>query len=315
MYVREKGSASSMDITVSRLNERMALRVPSELPLGLVFIVGRIEGMQPFSGRPDEVALKLTEGEHTLPCRLPIQVVEEMQLAGHERVRAGGHLVFDPRQARYYLLARDIEVLPSDPDAVPQAASVEPPTETIVETLVKEQASPSALAPGELPPWVRQLAPPEIQAELGLLSTESAHGAPEGQVEDDDFQLPPLPPEIVDYLSAAIDSDQDVELTPGVFDELAPVELHEPAPLPPQPVYSKPNLEIENVEERRPLAPKASRPERVVQDEGQGSTLLPLSSQQITLVLLASIFGFLFLVLLVLLIIALAGGFVLPLPA
>jgi hypothetical protein len=303
-----------MDITVSRLNERMALRVPSELPLGLVFIVGQIEGMQPYSGRPDEVALQLTEGEHTLPCRLPSQVVDEMQLAGHERVRAGGHLVFDPRQARYYLLARDIEVLPFAPDAVPHAIDIKPSEGTTREIVVETRASPTALAPGELPPWVRQLAPPEIQAELGLLAAELDQDGPEAKIEDDDFQLPPLPPEIVDYLSAAIDSDQDVELTPDVFDELAPAERHEPTPSPVLPAYREYDLLLEEVKEKAAIAPRVAVPERAVNDGGQNSSLLPLSSQQITLVLLASIFGFLFLVLLVLLIVALVGGFTLPLP-
>ena len=32
-----------MDISVSHLNRRMALQIPAEFPLGLVFVVGEVE--------------------------------------------------------------------------------------------------------------------------------------------------------------------------------------------------------------------------------------------------------------------------------
>ena len=34
-----------MDISVSRLNNRLALQLPTELPLGLVFVVGTVENI------------------------------------------------------------------------------------------------------------------------------------------------------------------------------------------------------------------------------------------------------------------------------
>ena len=197
-----------MDITVSRLNERMALRVPSELPLGLVFIVGKVEALRPYAPAPGEVALRLADGDHSLLCRLPQQVAEEMQLAGNERVRAGGHLVFDTREARYYLLARDIEVLPPlehEEDAPPPAPAAAP---------IREPDDDGKLVKAELPPWVRQLAPPEFQSEPGSFPAAAEETAP---LEDETI---PLPPALVDYLSQAIDSDQEIELTPTLFHEL-----------------------------------------------------------------------------------------------
>lgn len=313
--MREEGSTRAMDITVSRLNERMALRVPSELPLGLVFIVGQIDKMKPFPTNRDEVALQLVEGEHSLPCRLPQQVVEEMQLVGHERVRAGGHLVFDPRQARYYLLARDIEVLPSEPDMTPPSPPVEPRR-----IITDDDVSPTPVAPGELPPWVRQLAPPEIQAELGLLHSEPELSAGGETSPGGDKFPPPLPPEMVDYLSAAIDSDEDVELTPAVVHELLPRRVEESSAPPPFTFPSRfdrsPDSALDNAQDSVEEPDRAAGIEaEMVPEREAATTPFALSSQQLTLVLLASVFGFLFLVLLVLLIIALSGGFTLPLPA
>jgi hypothetical protein len=206
-----------MDITVSRLNERMALRVPSELPLGLVFIVGQVQAIRPYGPDPEEVALQLADGEHSLPCRLPHQVAEEMQLVGEERVRAGGQLIFDTREARYYLLARDIEVLPSqapsDEDAAPRTLVAGPPA-----------PSDGRLAAGELPPWVRQLAPPEVQSELYVDAVPT-----EADVKHEpDDESASLPPGLIEYLSQAIDSDQDIELTPSLFHEL--IERYEARP-------------------------------------------------------------------------------------
>lgn len=287
-----------MDISVSRLNERMALRVPSELPLGLVFIVGQIQEMRPYRPNPQEVSLQLVEGEHSLPCRLPLQVAEEMQLAGHERVRAGGHLVFDPRQARYFLLARDIEVLPSQPDTLP------PETRRFLAE-IEQRDKQGRLVPGELPPWVRQLAPPEIQAELGLLDPEPEPIGVAASV-DAEADLPSLPPEIVDYLSAAMDSEQDVELTRDVMQDLLPEQPNKPAPVPGPTAY-------QDVEERfTPLPEVDPAAAETARSRPQPLNLTP---QQLTVLLLVGVFGFLFLVLIVLLVLALSAGYTLPFPA
>jgi hypothetical protein len=286
-----------MDISVSRLNERMALRVPSELPLGLVFIVGQIQEMQPYRPNPQEVSLQLVEGEHSLPCRLPLKVADEMQLAGHERVRAGGHLVFDPRQARYFLLARDIEVLPSQPDSLP------PETRRFL-VEIEQRDKQGRPVPGELPPWVRQLAPPEIQAELGLLDPEPAPAGAAASVDVQD-DLPPLPPEIVDYLSAAMDSEQEVELTRDVIHDLLPDQPEKPTPVPASTAYQ------DDEERSAPLPDVDLAPAETAPSRPQP---LNLTSQQLTVLLLVGVFGFLFLVLIVLLVLALSAGYTLPFP-
>lgn len=213
MALQGGGCSAIMDITVSRLNERMALRVPSELPLGLVFIVGQVEAIRPYPQAPGEVALQLIDDDHSLPCRLPQQVAEEMQLAGKERVRAGGHLRFDTREARYYLLARDIEVLPP-PVREDEEDVVEAPLPRTDAAPVQEQSDDGRLVTAELPPWVQQLAPPELQSELGLPAAAAETAVP------NDDELRPLPDALVDYLSQAIDSDQEIELTPSLVHRL-----------------------------------------------------------------------------------------------
>lgn len=206
---QEGGYTWIMDITVSHLNERMALRVPSELPLGLVFIVGQVEAIRPYPQNPEEVTLQLTDEDHSLPCRLPQQVADEMQLSGDERVRAGGHLVFDKREARYYLLARDIEVLPSLVRDDEEETTLPPPAVASV-----QEPEDGHLVAAELPPWVRQLAPPEVQWQLGVSPAPAETDIP---VDD---EVIPLPAALIDYLSQAIDSDQEIELTPSLVHEL-----------------------------------------------------------------------------------------------
>ncbi len=278
-----------MDISVSRLNERMALRVPSALPLGLVFIVGRIEEMGPYLPNPQEVMLHLVEGSHSLICRLPRQVADEMQLVGHERVRAGGQLVFDTREARYYLQARDIEVLPSiAASQLPDAQSLPPETRRFLAE-IEQRDREMQLAPAELPPWVRQLAPPEIQAELGLASLAAAPASEAVVTETEpvtDTSL--IPQEILDFLSAAMDSDEDVELTPDVVGGLAPAVADEDeAALTPS-AYD---------EAAPPDAPQLALPTAT------------LSSRQLTIIAVIALAGFLLLVLAVLLVLAFISGY------
>jgi hypothetical protein len=285
-----------MDISVSRLNERMALRVPSELPLGLVFIVGQIEEMRPYPPNPQEVALQLVEGDHSLPCRLPRQVADEMQLAGRERVRAGGHLVFDTRQARYYLQARDIEVLPAMQP--PDAHSLPPETRRFLAE-IEQRDREVRLAPAELPSWVRQLAPPEIQAELGFVQPEPQR-AYEPAPTEAEAELPLIPQEILDFLSAAMDSDEDVELTPDVMGGLAP--------------EAGDGMSASSYESAGLRAPSAKAPAAGVAGQ-PGPQPLSLSSRQLTMIVVAGLVSFLLLVLIVLLVLALSTGYPLPIPS
>jgi hypothetical protein len=118
--------------------------------------------------------------------------------------------------------------------------------------------------------------------------------------------LPPLPPEIVDYLSAAMDSEQDVELTRDVMQDLLPEQPEKPAPVPASTAYQDdeerfaplPDVDLAAAETAR------SRPQP-----------LNLTPQQLTVLLLVGVFGFLFLVLIVLLVLALSAGYTLPFPA
>ena len=207
-----------MDISVSRLNNRMALQVPGELPLGLVFIVGRVENL----GAPakDSVQFELVDAGYRLRCHLPNAVAEETLLKEKDRVRASGHLTFDSHSAQYQLLARDIEVLAARPTGEE--------TSRAPATAVQRPAGEGSLAPTKLPPWVRKLAPPEVKEELDL---EQEGEEPEQASETDVLEervlaagdLPTeLPPEMVAFLSNAIDSDEEIELTPEMIAEYLP---------------------------------------------------------------------------------------------
>ncbi|NJN43605.1 MAG: hypothetical protein HC806_01945 [Anaerolineae bacterium] len=103
-----------MDISVSQLNHRLALQLPAELPLGLVFVAGVVRHFE----REDELGngrsllstFELEQNGHRLRCKLVQREAERVQLHENMEVRLGGHLTFDPRCAAYYLLARDAEV-------------------------------------------------------------------------------------------------------------------------------------------------------------------------------------------------------------
>lgn len=216
-----------MDISVSHLNRRMALQVPPELPLGLVFIVGHVQNLQEDQREDQTLDLQLRDEQHVLDCRLPKRIVDETLLKEGDRVRMGGQLTFDAQAARYQLFAHHLEVLVSRPQTTapghPTSAGVHGGRQQV------------ALAPPELPHWVRKLAPPEIQRELGFAvesdvpETESATSggremdiptAPTSQTTTDaksaDF-IADLPPDMVRFLSQAIDSEDEIELTPEML--------------------------------------------------------------------------------------------------
>jgi hypothetical protein len=217
-----------MDISVSRLNSRMALQVPPELPLGLVFVVGHATRLYVPRGESNVVAFQLVDGEHRLRTRLPRAVAEETLLAEGDRVRVSGTLAFDPRRAQYYLAASDLEVLPRrDPET-----SLQP-----ILNDARRRAEQLALDRADLPPWVQKLAPPEVQREMAALNRghleEEESAPPEPETAATSTALvqwsadaapprlqPPAPPdeELVDFLSGAMDSQDEVELTPEMID-------------------------------------------------------------------------------------------------
>lgn len=213
-----------MDISVSRLNSRMVLQVPTELPLGLVFVVGEVQNLATPSEEVPYTHFDLVEAGHHLHCRLSPRVAEEVLLKERNSVRAGGHLVFDPHLARYYLLARDLEVLPG---LTPGRTKMAPILED-----VKKRADAAALVRTELPQWVKMLAPPEIQAELGLLEEETAVDTPAGSETPDstdeamDLLAPvgDLPDDMLAFLAEAMESSDDVELTPEMLSHFLPLE-------------------------------------------------------------------------------------------
>lgn len=223
-----------MDISVSRLNNRMALQVPGELPLGLVFIVGRVESLGAPAG--GTVRFELVDAGYRLRCRLPAAVAEETLLKEKDRVRASGHLAFDSHSAQYQLLARDIEVLAAQaPDrekaqqAAAQGAAAQGATPGTAG--VQPQSSVDSVIPTDLPPWVQKLAPPEVKEELGLVQEGEGTEPPSemeaaGASEEEGLKAADtpteLPPEMLAFLSSAIDSDEEIELTPEMIAEYLP---------------------------------------------------------------------------------------------
>lgn len=209
-----------MDIPVSRLNERMAVQVPAELPLGLVFVVGKVENLAVIDedGNPHEFIL--LESDHHLRCRLTDRAAHDVGFKDGDLVRAGGHLAFEPQQASYFLLARDVEILE---EFVPSRS-------TLSEIVAKSKQQPQAagLALAELPTWVKQMAPPEIQEELlasadlpdadsvmeasdsweALEDTETSMAYP-----SEEPALAGLSNDLIEFLSEAMDTTDDVEVT------------------------------------------------------------------------------------------------------
>lgn len=211
-----------MDVSVSRLNGRLASKLPPELPLGLVFVVGNIV-------EKDEDGFVLAEETHQLHCRL----AENMQAQVGDEIRAGGHLMFDPEKLQYYLLARDVEVISVEPASslVGDSRELLAENEGLLSALAAVKARATA-APAEdeetLPIWVQKLAPPEV-----IPPVEQSEGS-SAVVQ----QTAELDEELVTMLSAAMDSDEEMELTPEL---LAPY-LPEP-PEPDEIVKSEPMVE------------------------------------------------------------------------
>ena len=192
-----------MDISVSELNGRLASKLPPELPLGLVFVVGDVVQL-------DEDSFVLAEAKHRLNCRL----TEPNEVRQGDEIRASGHLMFDSNRLQYYLLTRDIEIVTAEPLGVLDDSA----RETIIQdegllsalAEVKDRAavSPDARTGDEMPVWVQKLAPSELQGD---------DGAP-----NEPAQKAELDEELVALLSAAMDSDEEMELTPELLAPYVP---------------------------------------------------------------------------------------------
>lgn len=216
--------SSSMDIPVSRLNQRMALQLPSELRLGMVFVVGIVEGKEPPETGDDIGYFFLAEKRFRVRCLLSEHTTSDTEFVNGDTIRAGGNLAFDPQQAHYYLLAREIEIL--------QQVDSEEPSGSAIMADIDRQSQEAGLVPAELPVWVKQLAPPELMEELGISDPDESDDSDESGAEQDDSDqfdplrqgtnrtMLPMSEELLDFLSLAMDSSDEVELTPEVIAHL-----------------------------------------------------------------------------------------------
>lgn len=206
-----------MDISVSQLNGRLALRLPPELPLGLVFVVGYV-------GLVEEDHFVLVEESHQLVC----QSVEPVHLNSGDEIRASGHLMFDRKALQFFLLARDIEILTLEAAPAVDLHSRELLAESkdLLSALsaVKARAVVAPAAADEnVPVWVQKLAPPEAQVNQPDASlAEEERGFRRTAVLDD---------ELVAMLSAAMDSDDEMELTPELLAPYVPEVPDAPVPV------------------------------------------------------------------------------------
>lgn len=222
-----------MDISVAHLNNRLALQLPTQLPLGLVFVQGTVRNLT----RPEVPLVRgrttfplwfnLIEGGYSIRCFLSARAVEETLLQDGDRIRAGGHLIFDVQQAHYQLLARDVEIvadelatglMDQDNRAVPSAlvkylADVKKRADAAQMMQKTDAAEESRLVREELPGWVKRLAPPEVQAEKGKVGGES--------IKTTEQRDSALDNEVLRFLSAAMEGVHDVELTPDLLGEVA----------------------------------------------------------------------------------------------
>jgi len=215
-----------MDVTVSHLNNRLALQLPTELPLGLVFVVGAVEELtQAKNGRSSQVRFALAEQAYRVNCILSPRAANEVALREGMTIRAGGHLAFDPQWAGYYLLVRDVEIVqtPVAEEAVLPATEPMPEDRTAVAAIladIKRRSDAAHLAQADLPPWVQKIAPPEVQAEM-LEEQPHVPEAPPPVSKPLSATKPALDTDLLARLSAAMDSDEDVELTSDMLVDFA----------------------------------------------------------------------------------------------
>lgn len=219
-----------MDISVERLNNRLAMRLPAELPLGLVFVSGTLVELESRSGGADRSAVQFTleEGGYRLRCVLQDASRSEAELHRGALVRAGGHLAFDALEADYVLLARDVEIvgeidLPPEDDIILELGGLDSMTATPLLAELNRRAAVYGLSPAEVPSWVAALAPAAVKAEMVTAGTSQPVARSAAQSPD----APPLNAELVAAISAALEQGEDVELTREFLRQYVPVE---PAP-------------------------------------------------------------------------------------
>lgn len=216
-----------MDISVSRLNHRLALQLPKGLPLGLVFVTGVVDSVNELpieegvNGRIRHIEFDLVEDDYLLHCILTQSAANPTTVWEGEKVRVGGHLVFDPRHANYFLTTHDVEIIFVDEKIDPlfseDSLALVHEQKALADALagVKRRSQVAEqLEPAELPIWVKKIAPLEVRESLGIEDDE---------LQDLDIDLADLPvmsgdgavlPEkMVSDLGAAMEGKEDVVLT------------------------------------------------------------------------------------------------------
>ncbi|MEM7118524.1 MAG: exodeoxyribonuclease VII large subunit [Chloroflexota bacterium] len=231
-----------MDISVSHLNQRLAVQLPARLPLGLVFVVGRVENVQLVTGRRLEalrsngrssrVQFDLVDKMHNVRCELSARTAAEVDLEEGDEVRASGHLVFDPYHADYFLLARDIDLVEEEqeefvPEVVEATEQIGRTALTPILADIKKRSEAAKLAPTEdMPYWVKKMAPPEFQPEMLPEAEEEEETAvsPTNGYQSEPLDLD-LDDGLIEFLSQAMDSEETVELTPSLLSEYPAASL------------------------------------------------------------------------------------------
>lgn len=223
-----------MDIPVSQLNRRLGVQLPSELPLGLVFVVGVVADLDLLAdGR---LRFWLSEEEFRISCVLTVRAAAETDLAEGDEVRAGGHLAYDERLAGYVLLARDVDVVqPVADTAVPPLPKTDQAALRELLSEVSRRSQTAVTIPPEMPGWVQRLAPEGAFLEgasegafKGALEggLELAAKGPEDDLSKVEVKRPSfadqfeLNEEMITFLSHAMDQDEDVELNSDLLREL-----------------------------------------------------------------------------------------------
>ncbi|MCP4419979.1 MAG: exodeoxyribonuclease VII large subunit [Chloroflexi bacterium] len=200
-----------MDISVSHLNGRLAQKLPPELPLGLVFVVGEVAEL-------DNRHFVLLEGSHRLSCRAEEEITA---VAVGDEVRVSGHLMFDDRRLQYYLRVGDIERMTQEPldqlgsDSRELLSANDGLLSALAEVKARAAVAPTEPVEGEgvLPVWVQKMAPAE--ANIDVVQDDKV-----GHVGREDE----LNAGLVTMLSKAMDSDEEMELTPELLAPYLPME-------------------------------------------------------------------------------------------
>lgn len=223
-----------MDISVSQLNNRLSLQLPAELPLGLVFVAGRVcdlvyESEDGDNGRQPQAHFILEQDRHSLRCDLKLRPGDSVTFEEGAQIRVGGHLAFDTQQLQYYLQARDVEVIGVDDqvlEANGNARDLAQGDEALLSALagIKRRSELAQQTQSDLPIWVKKLAPEAVK-ESELLESGPLEDVPLEEEEEDyagQTDLPQLNEEMVHYLSTLMDSEDEVELTPGMLAQWRP---------------------------------------------------------------------------------------------